>query len=111
MVDGELATYAEIGFDIHPDHGPDAKMSRPIVILGNLLNPEIIRPMVAGGLRLDGGLRLSLSVRENRDGIAWIRILAGGLRLGRDDQRKSREAVDETPRKKIPEADVFHKTW
>jgi len=77
------------------------------------LNPEKISPMLAGWLRLDAGLRLwpGLGVGRYGDQGIGIRILAGGLRLGRDDQRKPRETADETPRKKIPEANFSHKAW
>jgi len=55
----KLSFHAKVGADVHPGHGPDAEVARPIIILGNLLNPEKISPMLAGWLRLDAGLRLS----------------------------------------------------
>ena len=63
LVDRECAIHAEAGVDVHPNHGPDAKVARPVVIIGNLLNPEIIRPMAAGWLRFDAGLRMSQGIR------------------------------------------------
>src|SRR5208283_557213 len=91
--------HAEVGADIHPRHGPDAKMARPIVILGNFLNPEIISPTAAGWLRLDAGLRLSLGIRGYGDRSIGIRNLAGWLGLGRSRQRQPRKTTRQAPRK------------
>jgi hypothetical protein len=86
-------------------------MARPIVILGNLLNPEKISPTVPSWLRLDAGLRLSQGIRGYDDRSIGIRILAGGLCLGRSHQRHPRQTTRQAPRKKIPGANVSHKAW